>query len=103
MVAGQAGRSLPPLQGSARGSIRNFQGSAGLTSDQRLRRTYPHVADLPERPRGYGHEYDAIHEWLVRRLGSPLSGRWYLLGLRAYFANEADCMAFCQAWGAKAR
>ena len=71
-----------------------------MTPDQRLRRQYPYIADLPERPGGYGHEYDAIHEWLVARLGSPLSGRWYLLGLRAYFASEADCAAFCDAWGA---
>ena len=70
-----------------------------MTPDQRLRRTYPYVAELPERPRGYGQEYDAIHEWLVRRLGSPLGGRWYLLGLRAYFAREADCAAFVEAWG----
>ena len=71
-----------------------------MTPDQRLRRKYPYVADLPERAGGYGQEYDAIHGWLVRRLGSPLGGRWYLLGLRVYFASEADCAAFVEAWGA---
>ena len=72
-----------------------------MTPDQRLRRQFPHVADLPERPHGWGHDYERVHEWLADRLGSPLSGRWYLLGLRAYFASEADCAAFCEMWGAK--
>lgn len=74
-----------------------------MTPDQRLRRTFAHVADLPERPGGWGHDYDQVHEWLRRRLGSPLSGRWYLLGLRAYFRDEADCVAFSEAWGASIR
>ncbi len=70
-----------------------------MTPDQRLRLDYPHVADLPERPGGWGHDYDRVHEWLCERLGGPLSGRWYLLGLTcAYFASEVDCAAFCKAW-----
>jgi hypothetical protein len=71
-----------------------------MTPDQRLRRRYPHVADLPERPGGWGHDYDRVNEWLMRQFGGPQSGRWYLLGLRAYFLDEADCTAFCEAWRA---
>jgi hypothetical protein len=71
-----------------------------MTPDQRLRRQFPYVADLPERPRGWGHDYERVHDWLCARMGSPLAGRWYLLGLRAYFASDADCAAFCEAWGA---
>jgi hypothetical protein len=71
-----------------------------MTPDQRLRRSLPYVADLPEKPRGWGHEYERVHGWLVDHLGSPLSGRWYMLGLRAYFRNEADRERFCEVWGA---
>jgi hypothetical protein len=52
-----------------------------MTPDQRLRLSYPYVADLPERAGGWGHDYDRVHEWLCSRFGGPLSGRWYLLGL----------------------
>ena len=54
-----------------------------------LRRQILHAADLPEQPCGWGRNYEPVHEWLADRLGSPLSGRWYLL-----------CAAFVEAWGA---
>lgn len=54
-----------------------------MTPDQRLRWRLPYVANLPEKARGWGHEYERVNEWLVRQFGGPQSGRWHLLGLRA--------------------
>ena len=68
--------------------------------DQRLRWRFSYVADLPERTGGWGHDYDRVQDWLIRRFGGLQGGRWYLLGLRAYFIRQDDCEAFCEAWKA---
>jgi hypothetical protein len=71
-----------------------------MTPDQRLRRRFTYVAELPERPRGWGHEYDQVVDWLIARYGSSSADRWNILGLQVYFHNKADRDAFCEAWRA---
>ena len=52
----------------------------GHDPDQRLRRTYPYVADLPEHPGGWATTMTPTR--LALRPGGMLGGRWYLLGCR---------------------
>ena len=73
-----------------------------MTPDQRLRQQFPYIADLPEKPGGWAHEYEQVVDWLLTVYGSSRADRWTILGLRVYFRDEVDRDAFCEVWGATA-
>ena len=54
---------------------------------------------LPERPGGWGFDYERLLEWLADRYGPPSGDRWRILGLTVY-SREAEDAAACRAtWG----